>query len=449
MNKITIALKKCFCLMLSVLMLTMNGQLFAQDGTAKAAQLLQQEMKEIKKSYKMVSSSLQTLEDLLTREAEAYSTGSKLTKNFYESLKYETPEGYNALLRVTNDRTKELLTALDNLSKRYEQYLAKLPPEKALDNLAIKYIRNKIEVSNEAISQLSLELAPWHNKNLTLSQALTKVKELKRLHRSYKSVLFTDPQTLIAELYGSSEELARGLQFEYIMKSDGTQEAVRISLKAGDDGAVTAANLARDISKHFRNFKKKALAKIETDSLRHSILKVGLKARPEQVQKLLGTTPEEKVLIKDIRATEEALGRKIVSRAVIGPLLVVTAGMVALTVTGFTAGTAYAQNSIQTRENLYNKVKSGEADFMEASQFFEDEANIATVVNDKQLFDDMVNLHAKTLALSEDLDYLIDLMYETEVQEDLGYQPEDVKNLFLNSYDNFALNEVVAPLGTI
>lgn len=445
MNKIKVVLKKCFCLILSVLMLTMNGQLFAQDGTAKAAQLLQQEMKEIKKSYKMVSSSLQTLEDLLTREAETYSTGGKLTK----SLKYETPEGYEALLRVTNDRTKELLAALEDLSKRYEQYLAKLPPEKALDNLAVKYIRNKIEVSNEAISQLSLELAPWHNKNLTLSEALAKVKELKKLHRSYKSVLFTDPQTLIAELYGNSEELARGLQFEYIMKSDGTQEAVRISLKASDEGAVTAANLARDISNHFKRFRKTALRKLETGSLRSSILKVGLKARPEQVQKLLGVTPEERVLIKDIRATEDTLGRKLISRAGMGPLLVVTAAIIALTATGFTAGTAYAQTPIQKRENLYNKVKSGEADFMEAAEFFENEANIATVVNDKQLFDDMVNLHSKTLALNEDLDYLIDLLNETEVQEDLGYQTEDVKNLFLNSYDNFALNEVVAPLGTI
>lgn len=448
MRKIAVSLKKCFCLILSTIMIMTNGQLFAQDGTEAAAKLLQQEMKEIHKSYKMVTTSLQTLEDVLKREAESYAMGSELTKDFYASLKYETPQEYETLIKLTNDRTKELLVALDDLSKRYEQYLATVPQEKALDNLAIKYIRNKIEVSNEAIRQLSLDLTPWHNKNLTLNEALTKVKELKKLHRSYKSVLFTDPETLIGELYGSSEELARGLQLEYALKADRTQEAVRISLKAGDEGTVTVANLAKDIRNHLSKFRKTAVRKLETSSLRNSILKVGLKSRPEYVEKLLGVTPEERVLIKDIRATENALGKKIINR-IGGPLIVITAGIVALTVTGFTAGTAYAQNHIQERTNLYEKMKSGNADISEAVQFFEDEANTATIVNDEQLFADMVNLHAKTLAMDEDLDDIINLMAETDIQEDLGFQPEDASSLFLNSYKNFDLNRAIAPLGTI
>lgn len=444
MKHIIKEIKKYFCVILSIFLLLQNNYLFAQNipDLSITQKQIEKDFQEVKKCYRRLDNSLQSMQDLLERTQARVSENSDFFKAYFQAFDKDVLEGrvpkiYGDFALQNKEYILDFRKSVKTIMYDYKNYLELLPDNLVQDKLAVQYLYNKLDILELDITKMSVEL-PDFEKDIDLIYALSKVKEYRKVHHSYKSILFEEPESVINKLAGNSEELSRTLQLSYALRSEKSKEAIKIVLQSQEKEEI-AANIVNSIQYYLKKFNVKIRnrAKIMQggNTLISKITAMTPKIRNEYVQNLLDLSPEERLLVKDINSTEKVLGKKIVGRAASKAMIIVGSVLIAFTITALTADNTFAQNSLTNQVDLINRIKNGEASIAENFQFFTNQRYSSLIFNDEELFAKMIDLYDSVKIADEDFEIILNTIDAAKIPELTTGQKENMDNM-LNKHLN-------------
>ena len=388
MKNISLKIKQFFCLVLSFILLTPPGTLFAQN-----MDLTMHIPANLTKDMTSINLSLYEAQEAFDNLVKALDSNSKdvpiLLSKYKEKAGIAAQNYFNY---VTNLRSFERylddisdVGVLKRLAQQYAKRQNKIPTLYNIkENIIIGHFRNKIARLNESniydISKIDIqELSDIHSKLIT----------------KFEDDLFLDYSKLHTKLAKINEESARIIR-EYYQPTDVLLAAYE-DLRANEKIAFRAnlnlrehperlGTVIKDIRKYLRKTNLSGRPGFSFFRLLRELRGMNMVERENYVAYLTDLKPGQKQLLKDIGALEDRGVRKLTTKKMLkaGPLMIIGTILVATTISEVSAQNTFSRNTINSSKlkEISDDIKAGNVSPTDAIEYYSSAASESAILKD-------------------------------------------------------------------
>lgn len=490
-------IKKCFCLILSSVLLFSNGQVFAQEVLSSAI-IAPYEIEELEKMAGLLEAKYNF--SLRHIKSDASLVKSNLRGDGILKSPYDMEDIIQNSLTKYDKDLHNFETMLDEFQTKmrttYQKYLDALPEGTYLKKATTQYVNKRMNTLFErqkrilsgnflSLSELIQEQpevldmssilhpAIYRNEHIRKQRLLefyTKDSHMRNQliadlaeHQSYYDKIFTwDMEKLIDQLKAANRSFSyEAVEFfskpthtaEEILEYFAThgpqnKKALAFALRTTDRGVTTKQLIPylRYYLKHTnRRFWK--LEQYSAENLTKLISKMTFEQKAEYVDDLLDFAPETKALRHEIRQAERAAGKKLINRGSIklgGTFMAIGSILVVTTITAMAANNNFTHSNINSMAAISQKIDNNEILSLDELSDYISERNEATVTREMEenpLF--LAEIFEATRVANVALDNLgidLDVDDEEETEDIEQYLPSTIST----GVNNFNYNKVTS-----
>ena len=428
--------KKHLCILLGIILLVANTQIFSQEENALANIVSPQEIEElsilarnVRAKYNESLKNITGTSSIIDHANFGNFTTSQKNPYIIENI---ISNSYKKYYEQINELANHVQIFQSTMRKTYGKYIEALPEGTYLKKVTANYINNRMNTLFNAQNQ-------YLEKLLSLSDIIAEHPEIEDLAPVIKNVYFHSPEAkakylrdqyardsrirnlfikdlaenqtyyhrafsedieaLIKQLQMAKESFSmETIEFfsgkthtaEEVLRYLETrlpenQKAVLFALKVSDEGTTI-----KQLIPHIRYYLKQTnrrLWKLDRFSAKHlsiTLSKMSLEQRINFIDDLLDFSPETKLLRNEIQQAEKTVGKKIVSRSGIrlsGTFMAIGAFLIASTITEVTAdNNFYKSIGPGQLAQIKHKINDGEMlSLQEMAAYYTDERNAAEI----------------------------------------------------------------------
>ena len=381
--------KKFLCVMLSIILLSSNVQVFAQEvpgGVLADVYKIEDDINKLSDIY-----------ECLYQETTAVFYGTEgihstvMNEGWSEMASFranyqEFQPVVKEYLEVSEEYLKEMRYYVDDIEILYTQFA-----EEVFDNSIPELVNGYREFMVDFADRLNHlseikyfeeglpNLRSLHNFSIKYGKQFVENKETAGYVIDALQQVYSDRQALA--IFKGNTFISKNMEIGKLLEEFSThvpdeQAKVIISLIASDE-SVTTTNLINYLSKFFNKFNNK-MARVKYLSpanLEKVLMKMSTHERAEFVNNVLNVSQEDRILAKQIRSAEQAGGKKLVSRerffkggSIIAPLIIITSIFIAFNITEMYAANSYSANN---NTDLRTLEENGEMSLLDMLQYLE------------------------------------------------------------------------------
>lgn len=491
-------LKKCFCLLICVILLTSSTQIFSQEENAISSIVSQQEIEELSSLAKDITRRYKSTLKNITGTAgyiDYCDSGQSQIrfKNPY-TVESQIQSSYKVYYKDINELEEYVSLFQSKMRETYAKYLEALPEGTYLRKVTENYINDRMNTlfhtqnnyldkllstsdiiaEHPEIEDISRYARPeyFHSENSRYAYLENRyikdshvrnsfIKDLADNQTSYQNAFSEDIEKLIRQLKNAESSFSKETIEFFSQKTHTAEEVLRyfearlpeeqkamlFALRISDEGTTI-----KQLIPHIRYYLKQTnrrlwkLDRYSAKSLEVALSKMPLANRVNYIDDLLDFTPETKVLRAEIRKAERSVGKKIISRNGIklsGTFMAIGAFLVASTITEVTSDNSF-DNSIGPRQasEIGKKVDEGQMlTLQEMAAYYTDERNAAKIIQNPMGL-------LETFEIAITINDCLDKLYTKEPTK-LTAQQEYIDNDFEQRMNNFNLQNIISNIGTI
>ena len=490
-------LKKYFCILIGIILLISNTQIFSQEENVISNAVSQQEIEELSSLARDITRRYKnTLRNITGTSAyiDYCNSGQSQIrfKNPY-TVESQIRNSYKVYYKDINELEEYVRLFQSKMQATYAKYLETLPEGTYLKKVTENYIYGRMNTlfhtqNNYLDNLLSIsdiiaeypeieDISPYakpeyfysensryqYLENRYIKDSRVRnffIEDLSENQTYYQRAFSEDIEQLIRQLKNvegsfsketieffskkthTAEEILR--YFEARLPEE--QKAMLFALRISDEGTTI-----RQLIPHIRYYLKQTnrrlwkLDRYSAKSLEVALSRMTLTERVNYIDDLLDFTPETKVLRSEIRKAEKSVGKKIISRSGIklsGSFMAIGAFLVASTIVAVNADNRF-NNSIGPREvaEIERKINEGQMlTLQEMTIYYTDERNTAKIIENPTGL-----LEAFEIAIT--INDCLDKLYTKEpVKANVQQQ---IENSFEQSMNRFDLKDIISKTGTI
>lgn len=439
-------IKKFLCVMMSILLLSSNVQIFAQELPGEVLTEVDKISADIKK--------LKDIYECMYQETAAlyYGTGGVMKEGLGEmpslSVNYqELKPVVKEYIEVSGEYLKEMKYYVDNLEIIYSQFSDEVF-DTSVPELIKEYRTFMAEFSDKAkhLSEIKhfeeglTNFKALHNFSVKYGKQFLEREEACEYIIDALRQVYSDGQALA--IFKGNTLISKDIKISKLLEEFSSQlpeerAKIILSLIASDEN-VTTTNLINYLSKFLNKFNNKMtrIKQLSPANLEKMLLKMTTHERAEYINNILDVSQENRILAKQIKNAEKAGGKKIISKknflkggSATGPLIVFAAIFVALSITDLYAVNSFAPNN---NINLPQLEEEGEMSSVDMFRYLEPQ-NRHLLANKPAA---LMMMLKDMILLDENLDSITAVL-EEEQKETEKSESENVINKSLNP-ENFS-----------
>lgn len=431
--------KKHLCIVLGIILLVANTQIFSQEEKVISSIVSHEEIEELSALAKDIQRRYKnTLGNISSNSSyiDYINSGNSIVKyrNPYAAEK-QISNSYKVYYEQLNELATEVQLFQETMRRTYTKYLDVLPEGTYLKKVTSNYINGRMNTlfqtqnrhldnllsisdiiaEHPVIEDLSVALKPVYfhsmeSRNKYLQNQYQRESKVRNefIHdladnQAYYQKAFSEDMDQLIKQLAKAESSFSTETIEFFSKKNHTaeeivkyfearlpenQKAILFALKVSDDG-MTIKQLIPHIRYYLKQTNRRLwkLDKFSAQKLTTMLSKMPLTERINFIDDLLDFSPETKLAREEIRQAEKAIGKKVIDRSKIklsGTFMAIGAFLVASTIAEVTADNSFNRSIGPTGlAQIRKKIDEGQIlSLQEISVYYTDERNLAEVTKD-------------------------------------------------------------------